>query len=218
MCCPPHGSRVLRRSGRRWREQVLLTCLGKIGDGKGLRGFPVAMETHHMREGRLQLPGIQLDVEKRRGEPVARQFFAQGRQCRTIGRQPRRQSLVITERMRHKFRQGASAQQTARHPSDKNFARTGDDRQAAPERLARRRMGVDRQIVEKQIGEAIARQMFAGRQLRRKDQPRRIDTARRGMVLQIGFAKAFASRSHRTLPGALARSRIQTSKTGAVIL
>ncbi len=80
-------------------------------------------------------------------------------------------------------------QKAAGNASHEHLAGAGDDRKARPERLARGGVGVDREIVEKQVGERVAGLVLGDAQLGGEDEPGRVDAARGSFAAQIGFGE-----------------------------
>ena len=76
-----------------------------------------------MRVGRLDIAGVALAVEQRRGQPVALQPVAQSAQQRGIAGKPQRERFVLGERDRDQLGQADRLQQAARHPADEGIAR-----------------------------------------------------------------------------------------------
>ena len=87
--------------------------------------------------------------------------------------------------MRDELRQAGGHEQAARHAGRERGPGSREHRNAGPERIARRRMGVVGQRVQAQIGQPVPRQVLGGRHAPGKDQPIAPDTPPLGFGTQM---------------------------------
>src|SRR5271166_255473 len=67
------------------------------------------------------------------------------------------QRLILLKIGRHQLGQANRVEQARRYPPGKGFAPAGHDRKPCPERVARCRVRIEWERVEKQIGQTMAR-------------------------------------------------------------
>ena len=104
--------------------------------------------------------------------------------CRRRG-ELQRQRFVVGEAVGDQLGQTDGCEQARRHARHEGLARQRDQRQAGPQRVACRGVGVDREGVEKQIGQAMAGKMGVEIEARREHQAVGRDAARLGMAAQV---------------------------------
>ena len=92
---------------------------------------------------------------------------------------------VVVERGRDKLRQAGRVQQARTDAARERLARTGQQRNAGPERVASRRVRSVRKRVERKVGAAQPRDVRFLRRMRSEEKSRRIDACLRGEALQI---------------------------------
>ncbi len=129
----------------------------------------------HRFVGALDVSAKAIGVEERTAVPVSSELRPLRREQVLVPRQPQRQSFVVFEGVGNQLGQTHGVQQAARHPPGKARPETGHDRQPRPQSVARRRVGIVRNVVEKQVSQAMPRQVIFQPHPRGKDQPIRVD-------------------------------------------
>ncbi|GCC43192.1 hypothetical protein chiPu_0026934, partial [Chiloscyllium punctatum] len=139
----------------------------------------------HRGVGGLDMTGEALGVEQRRRRPIGCQSRFERREPRWIGGKIDRHLLVSLRRFRNQLGQADRMEQARRDPADKRVAENGQHRQASPQRIAGGGVGVDGNVVEEQVGEAMAREMVGQRRPLCEHQALRSDAARDRLLAQI---------------------------------
>ena len=93
--------------------------------------------------------------------------------------------LVPVEARRHELRQANRVKEATRHATGEGFPEASEHRKASPKRIARGGVGIDRERVEEQVGETMARQMLRQRKPIGEDEAARVDATRRSLSAQI---------------------------------
>jgi hypothetical protein len=136
-----------------------------------------------------------VDVEPGACVALGGELCREAPEQRRLGRELERERLVFGKRFRHQFRQSGRVEHAPADAPREGLAHGGDDRQPGPERIARRAQGIAGERVEKQAGEAMARQMvcvlvrvlvFVSGESRCEDQPFAIDAPPLGLGAKVG--------------------------------
>ena len=143
----------------------------------------------------------QLSIEQGHREPVYFQLLSYLSKLRGVIGQFYREQFVFRWGSSNKFAQSNSSSTSLRQRACIRFANPGQYRQAAPKRVACRRMRVIRRRIEEQIGQSVTGKML-GRRGKKfgKYQPSRIDACRLGCFSKLLSADSWSSDSHKTLP------------------
>jgi hypothetical protein len=128
-----------------------------------------------------------VDVEQWAGVAARGEPCGEPLEQRRLGRELERERFVFAERIRHELRQSGGMQQASRDARGEGLAHAGQDRQPRPQRVRGRIPGVARQRIEKQAGQAMARQVvLMRRQFRCEDEPFGVHAAPFGLGAKIG--------------------------------
>jgi hypothetical protein len=135
--------------------------------------------------GCLETMGIALRIEQGMGQPVCSKARAQLGQQRGLRRELQGAGLIIGVAVGDQFRQADGGDQAGADTRGERAPGPREHRQPAPQRVARRGVGVDVEGVEKQIGMPQPGEMLGMRQRFGEDQPGGIDAPRLGFAAQV---------------------------------
>ena len=164
------------------------------GHVKALRRQALLLALAHGQQRLLQMARQARGVKQRAGAALLVQALAQGGQLLRMRGQAQGQGLVFIGRLRDEFGQAHGVQQAGGHAACEAAARLREHGQASPEGIAGSRAGIERQGVQKQVGQAVAGQVVGVVAALGKDEPIRSDTAPRGLLAQIGAGTACSKR------------------------
>ena len=121
------------------------------------------------------------------GQPILRQLVTHATQQGCICGEPQSQRFISLRIFGYQVWQSDGVQQAGGHPPCERVALTRQDWQSSPERIARRRVGVVGQGIQKQIGEAMPRQMLLKRHPVGEHQPDRVYPSCGGFSAKIAL-------------------------------
>src|SRR5229473_5506261 len=154
------------------------------------------MNAPHLEIGALEVAHEAPGVEQRMGFAIPRELRLQGTKSSRACGQLDRERLVFLEVSHREFIETDSVQQTRAQAGHEVLPRKGDDRNSRPQRVGTGRVRIPAARVEKQIGEALAREMRRVLAMRREDDALRIDSRSAGVTAQAGFTATLLQPQH----------------------
>jgi len=124
-------------------------------------------------------------VEQRAAQPVLRKLATNGPEQRSIRGEFQRHLFIFLQAAGYQLGQARRIEQAGGDATREGCAATAEHWQSRPQCVAHGGVGIVRQGVEEEVGEALAREVPVEREAVREHQTRRIEPARRGLLAQV---------------------------------
>src|SRR5262249_38657079 len=129
-------------------------------DGETPRRLAAPSDVPHGHIGAFDIAPQSIRIEQRTCLAVGVEFLPYRGDPRGIGRELQGQSFIFVETASDEFGQADGPEQARSHAANETLSHAREHRQPDPKRVARRGMGIDRKIVEEEVGQALAREML----------------------------------------------------------
>ena len=156
------------------------------------RSLAAVVAFDHQVERGLDGSRVTSAVEKRRRQAIGGETLAEGGKQRRVRTEPHRERFIFVGVPGDELRQANRMEHARRDARCKGLAGEGNQREASPKRIPRRRMRVVGERIEKKIGELVAGKMVRRRHARREYEPVRLNGAFFRLGAQMDFRRRIA--------------------------